>query len=431
MIRAAHRPVPARAAARGRVLRAAEYGAASAATTARTTAVHAIVRAALYLYVISIPFEMPDRTIPVEIPTLAAAILLLTTMVQPAVCYRRIPSALLWFAAWLWVFVAAVWINGMEHIALVVRLFLNMVLLLLVLWVITNLLQDRRVVHGLLLALVAACVLRAGIQLLGIATTIDTLWGGGERVTVLGQNSNLSAMILSAGLVALVGLQATGNPGIPRAGLMTWPLAALLGLAIVQSGSRGGILCAVAGLAVFAFRGRSARMKLRNGLMATAALVLLVWSGYRSQVVRNRFAEAATGQLAGREVIYPALLEMFAERPVLGWGPIANQYEIARRIDEVRRPSRDAHNLALEVLTTTGIIGAIPFFIGIALAVRSAWRARNGPLGAIPLALLAVVFVGTLSGTWIAAKIVWLALSLAVAAGIERQPRIAARSWSG
>src|SRR5204862_5631053 len=34
-----------------------------------------------------------------------------------------------------------------------------------------------------------------------------TEWGGGERITALGQNANNSAMILGAGLIALLALQ--------------------------------------------------------------------------------------------------------------------------------------------------------------------------------------------------------------------------------
>ena len=40
------------------------------------------VRAALYLFVLSIPFEMPNRTIPIEIPTLFGSLFLLATFVS-------------------------------------------------------------------------------------------------------------------------------------------------------------------------------------------------------------------------------------------------------------------------------------------------------------------------------------------------------------
>jgi len=108
---------------------------------------------------------------------------------------------------------------------------------------------------------------------------------------------------------------------------------------------------------------------------------------------------------------------MIAEKPLLGWGPTENQYEIAKRIGEEKKNSRDAHNIVLELLSATGILGAIPFLIGMSLCIGGAWRARKGPLHMFPLAFLTTVLIGCISGTWIASKILWLAFSIALAAG--------------
>jgi O-antigen ligase len=107
---------------------------------------------------------------------------------------------------------------------------------------------------------------------------------------------------------------------------------------------------------------------------------------------------------------------MIAERPWIGWGPIENQFEIARRIRERELPRRDAHNLLLELFSATGAVGAIPFLVGLALVIRHALRARRGPAGVLPLALLASVLTGTLSGTWIVSKVLWLSFAVAIAA---------------
>jgi O-antigen ligase len=134
-------------------------------------------------------------------------------------------------------------------------------------------------------------------------------------------------------------------------------------------------------------------------------------------MLRTRLLAAEAGSLAGREHIYPAALDMISERPLLGWGPIENQFEIAARIGEEKKDRRDAHNIVLDLLSSTGILGTIPFLIGYALAVRGAWRARRGPYGILPLALMAVTFMGCMSGTWIASKILWLTLAIAIATG--------------
>lgn len=379
--------------------------------------INPIIRVALYTYVFSIPFEMPQRTIPVEIPTLTGALFLLTTVLQPSACFKRLPAAFLWFVIYLWTFGTVVLINQVTQSGLVLQLFVWMLEVVLIFWVCTNLLAHDRILRGLLLTLVAACTLRALLQVSGVGVMTQQVVGG-ARVTMFGQNTNLTSMILGAGMITAVGLQLSLSRHLPRLRILTWPVAAVIGLAIIQSGSRGGLLGAALGLATFALRGRSIGQRVRNSVFAVIALALLTWGAFQTEVMRNRFEDAAVhGHLAGREQIYPALAGMIGERPLFGWGPIENQFEIARRMDNWDLPRRDAHNIVGELLTAGGIFMAIPFLLGMALCIRAAWRARKGPLEWTPLAILITVGVGMVSGTWIAAKIVWLAFSIALASG--------------
>ena len=137
------------------------------------------------------------------------------------------------------------------------------------------------------------------------------------------------------------------------------------------------------------------------------------------------------GSLAGRERIYPALLAMVKERPVLGFGPVNNKYELGIRLDERRFRRRDAHNLVLEVLSSTGLAGAIPFLVAVGLCVTAAWRARRSGHVTLPLAMAAAVLTANMSGNWIVSKLLWLVLAYAVASqgygpGIGRHPPPAA-----
>lgn len=382
----------------------------AAATPQSRSAVNLFVRAALYCFVLSIPFEMPNRIFPVEIPTITGAIFLLATILQPSMSYRRIPGAALWFFAYLWMFGFSTLINRSAHGMLVFQLFLLMLQLVLILWTAYNLLRDRTVLRGVLITLAFAAAGRAALQVLGIGATAQEVWTGGERVTAFGQNANLSAIIMSVGAVILLNL---------RPKIITWPVAAVVGLAIIQTGSRGGLICLVLGVLVWAIgSGRTAGARLRGVAVGVFVLGVLAFGVLRSDMLRTRLLAAAeAGSFAGREHIYPAAVGMISERPVLGWGPIENQFEIATRIGEEKKDRRDAHNIVLDLMSSTGILGTIPFFIGYLLVVRSALRARRGPIGILPLALLAVTFMGCMSGTWIASKILWLTFAIALATG--------------
>jgi O-antigen ligase len=374
------------------------------------SAINPFLRMAFYFFVLSIPFELPQRTFPVEIPTITGGIFLLFTFLQPTKSYRKIPGAVLWFMTYLWMFGLSTLVNRSSQTFLVVQLFLLMLQLVLILWAGFNLLRDRTVLRGVIVTFAFAVAMRALMQLAGIGATAREVWTGGVRVTAFGQNPNWSAIVLSAGAITLLSLR-------PR--LLTWPLAALTAGAIIQTGSRGGLIALAFGMLVWAWglgRTTAARVGgLALGLVGVAVLGVAV---LQSDMLRTRLEAAAEeGSLAGRERIYPAVISMISEKPILGWGPIENQYEIAARIGEEKKDKRDAHNIVFDLMSSTGLLGTIPFFIGLGLCVASAWRARRGPYGMYAFALLMTTLMGSISGTWIASKVLWLAFAIALATG--------------
>jgi O-antigen ligase len=192
----------------------------------------------------------------------------------------------------------------------------------------------------------------------------------------------------------------------------------VIGLAVLETGSRGGLASLLGGVLVFAFAADTLRARFRNAAIAAVAISLLVVGTLQLPVMKNRLEDSIrTGNLAGREDLYPALWTMFLEKPVLGWGPVVNTYEVALRIGERNRSHRAAHNIVLELLTATGLVGALPFLVGTWLCVRSAWRARRGDHGVLPLALFCVALISNMSGDWIASKLIWVVLAYSLASG--------------
>lgn len=383
-----------------------------------------LLQGGLYLLVASIPFEYPDRSIPLEIPTLTGAVFLLITLLHPRRCYGRVPAPVLWFGAYLAVFLISLIAGGGDYATEAISEFVVVLQGVLVLLAATNLMQDERVARRALLTLVAACSVRAALPFLGLGRTSSAVWTGGERISALGQNANSAAMILGAGLIALIGLTLMRNRKSVAALVIASLLATLMGLAVLETGSRGGLAALLGGVMVFALAANTWQQRLRNGIVAVAGITLLSLAVLRAPMMKNRLVDSATtGNLAGREQLYPALWTMFLERPVLGWGPITNTQELALRIGERERPRRAAHNIVLELLTASGLVGAIPFMLGVVIAARSAWRARHGKHGVLPLALLGTLFLANMSSDWLASKLLWLVIAYAFASGLWRVAR--------
>lgn len=397
---------------------------------------HPVVVALFCVLIASLPIELPMRTFRWEVPTITATLFLMATFLQPVACFRRTHAGLLWLLVYLHVFViSAVW-HGWPNTLEVAQLFLFLVQATLVAWATFNLMQDDAIARKALWWFVAACVVRTVLPILGIErSTYTESSTGAERITAFGQDANYSAMLLGAALLIAIGLTHGPSRSTLRARLVAYSLALFFALAVVNTGSRGGLAALVVGLFAFAFRrARTPLDRLRSTLIVVVSMLVLAYVVMNSYVMRKRIertAEQGTSAMAGREQLFPAFWRMFLEKPVGGWGPVNNQREVVKRATElILRPeqgSKDPHNLFLELLTATGLLGTVPFLVALALCVRAAWRARRGDYGILPLALMGLFLMANMSLNQLAHKPFWLFLAFVLAS--ER--RLAARPSTG
>jgi len=191
------------------------------------------------------------------------------------------------------------------------------------------------------------------------------------------------------GLLALCGLAFGRQRSDLKALLLMVFCSGLLALEIVRTGSRGSIVALIMSLMAFPLK-KTKRFASKLGIVLAGILVVgfLVWASFSIKSVRERWESTfETGETAGRNTIYSNALDMFLEKPILGWGPVTHRAELGSRLG---LPFRDTHNLYLYILTETGILGGIPFFIGLWLCLQSAWKARDGFQGSCPLPWLLV-----------------------------------------
>jgi len=393
---------------------------------------HWIIRWALYGFVASIPFEIPDRSIPLEVTTITGCIFLLATWRQPLRCFGRVPGALWAFGAFLYVFWVSFVLGGGGYLGDALKSFAAFLQLLLIFWAAFNVLREDTVATRALLAFGISCVL-LGLLTVGGVMHMDSDWvSESGRETMFGQNANRAGLTLASGALALVGLTYGRDRQLIRPRWLVWPLVVVIALAIVKGGSRGSMLAFIIGLWTFTVAGRTIEMKLKNTVVATVAVVVLGWAAWQSPLVQARFEKAENLNLAGREEIFPIAGRMFLEKPLWGWGPAQNKYEIASRLPPLEGfTRRDSHNLVLEVVTSTGLLGAVPFFLGTGLCLWGAWKARRGIYGVMPVAMAATMMAANMAGNYIAFKLYWVVLALGAAAGslMPRRPAVRAR-WA-
>src|SRR5258708_37657103 len=144
------------------------------------------------------------------------------------VCLRRFPAAVAWFGVLLYDCLLSFPVNGGEYADEVQRMLILQGQLALLLWAGYNVLLDEEVFRLAPLMLAVACVARAALQGSDIGTSHDEEGYGGERGSAPGQTTNHSAMIMTAGLLALIGLAYARSSGRRGWRGLILPFAALI-----------------------------------------------------------------------------------------------------------------------------------------------------------------------------------------------------------
>ena len=380
----------------------------------------AILRWALYGFVFSLPFDAPGR-LPLELTTMTGALFLAVCLLQPGLCFGRRPSVTWWFLGYLYVYWAAYVVGGAQFTPDAVRSSLFYIQALLIFVACFNLMRDPKIARQVMIVLAVAALVLALMTILGIETAKDS---DSQRVTVFGQNANRAARVLLAGALAFVGLVVGRPQKALRPSVLAWPAFALCVLGMIMGGSRGGLVAFAAGLWMFSMTGPTISARARNIVITLVLLGGAGFAAYKSPLMQERMQLAAQGNLAKREVIFPAAFAEFKSRPLIGYGP-GNQYVLAVRLGLPPKlhQTRDTHNLFLEVLTATGVLGTVPFLWGLWVCCWSAWKARRGIEGILPAAQMMSTMVGNLTGNYIVLKLQWVLLAYAMASWMWLTPK--------
>jgi O-antigen ligase len=375
-----------------------------------------IIRYTFYAFIFSLPFEEAYIDLGASVPRLIGLALAGFGLLQLRLCYEFPPKAFWWFVAYLsiytlWGFYLISTPPNVPNFPIsFIASAIKLVQLLVLFWISYNLMKQEQVVNGALWALAAGAIILAILQVLGITGDVSK----GRMAAFSEQNPNGLATILSLGLLALFGLAYGREKHDWKGRLLFWLGSGILAVGMVQTGSRGAAVALVGSLSVFFLRGKSLATKLKFGLIALAGIIVLVGASYQIDVVRKRWERTFYDQdLAGRQRIYPEAIGMILESPLIGWGPVNHLWEMGPRVG---KPYRDEHNVYLWILAEVGLVGAIPFFAGLWLCCRSAWRARHGSQGILPLVMLLFLLALSMKGTLHKNKYFWVVLSFALAA---------------
>lgn len=277
-----------------------------------------------------------------------------------------------------------------------------------------DLCRDRRAVKVLVSTFLVTTILLSLVANLGIGGAIGAAAAGRggfvERVGVLGMNLNDQAFLYAAAITVVL---CRGLARWPRFGRLDWVLsggAVSMLVALLQTGSRGGLLTLTAGMAaalVLMFRGRR--------WAAYALLVPLVLYGLGSAVMSSEVVRARIEQTlyesdyGARDRLAEQAVDMLKERPLTGWGPNYTE-ELGARTGRLRIA---AHNTYLQVATAFGLLGFVPWLLGLGATGWRLWRHRQEFWAGTALAIFFALLVAMVPGNYGYGRFAWIFLALA------------------
>jgi O-antigen ligase len=151
------------------------------------------------------------------------------------------------------------------------------------------------------------------------------------------------------------------------------------GMALILTESRGGLVAlgAVALVGVWCFLRRpAARLAAFTALLAIVLVALPLMVSFS-----EHFAEIEESNALARLELWAAAWSMFRSSPVLGvgYGNFRELYAPLLEVDWIPEGAYDAHNIYLQALSETGVIGFAVFVFLFAWAMRMAWRQLRIP----------------------------------------------------
>lgn len=282
---------------------------------------------------------------------------------------------------------------------------------------------DRRAALSVLTAYLVGAILLSLVANFGPGGAVGTVQVGmrGEllRVGVLGMNLNEQAIIYG---IALAGVASRGISIWPRFRVRDWVFtvgAVSMLLALLRTGSRTGL--GVMAVGVFAgiglmFRGRRWASYL---FLVPFLLYGLGNAIMSSDLVQTRITEAVEGRVGMRDILAQEASIMVIERPILGWG---SQYitELGQRVGKERIA---AHNTYLQIMTSFGLVGFVPWALGVGATVWRLWRNRADLQAALFLVLLFALMAAMVPGNLGYSPFAWILLALAGAIPVHKLRR--------
>ena len=167
-------------------------------------------------------------------------------------------------------------------------------------------------------------------------------------------------------------------------------IVTIMGVLIVCTKSRGGLLGIVTAIYAYGYYSRSIRKILIASLLLAVVALPFATEAYLERIKTMESGEKLDGSARSRFILWQAGLMVFADNPLFGTGfltyPEAKMKYQGQFLDADQeflqwvfrvQDKKVTHNTYIQMMSDCGIFGAFPFILLIAGGILSGFRARR------------------------------------------------------
>lgn len=397
--------------------------------------INVFIKFSFFVFIISIPFEALFLSSPLfssfsrnvigSMSRITGVIFVIASLTNLKYIKKlRLSQTIYWFI-FIFVYIASYLINYYYNFSISLISILSIPWLILLFFFNIGILNNTRIRHQSILLLMVSIGVCSILQLLGYAfsRTTSMVFSSTSliRVSAFGNDPNLSGAQYAVGLIISI----FTIIGLIKSNKQIRILSVIIGfsclLAMVQTGSRGAVLSFGIALLALVFVKGSLKQKATTTFFVFVVLIGLIELILLNEGFRIRFTETIEyGDLASRQYIYEESFYIFFEQPLIGFGPFNNIIILGSKFG---KPVLDTHNTLLWVLTSSGLLGFIPFFLGlVSIGVNSFKSILNlSNIVYFSLFLLTIIFSQTVS--FHQSKLFWLILAFASSAVVPHKKK--------
>ncbi len=293
---------------------------------------------------------------------------------------------------------------------------------ILLYWLIASDLKKQYVhIKSLMLSFVLSIVLMSILLMFGIGLGQE-FEEGVSRITFFENNPNTVGVL--AGLAIVFSLYFILNPSrtFQKKGVLV--VLALPGFVnlLLLSGSRGALLTTALSVILMMVMNKTTPFKriLQVGLLIVTASYFMD-KLMESELMYKRLTQSIEeGNTAGRGEIWGDVIEVWSNRPLTGYGATGFETEMTK----IYGGRKDAHNLFLYILVTTGFVGISIFLYFLFCHIKRA--VESFKKGDVLKIILLIFYLTTVvkAGGVINNKLMWLLLAIIISAEFYESKKI-------